>query len=310
MQHSSSIFNFKKFIVNFFFPFILVSTVIGYTFQTLIEKYTMINFHQTGEYKVNRIITFNDKDEIPVFGSSRTEFSVIPKILGSRYFNYGITNTGDDVNLFFLKQELQKNKSGPILVNFDLEGLRYNSGEIHNYLYSIDNASVRELVGKQDKYYYHVLLLKYYGLYLEYLSSYFSLATVKYKKPLLDKGAMLFYDVGPNSLLDAIEKAKLYKPHFENNNIILNELAHLILSHPRRTFIYIIPPYHSSYFKNFVNEQAALVFLRSLSHYKNVKVLNFSRLDFPDEYFIDVKHLRYDGAVKFSNILLDTLRKI
>lgn len=305
-----SISNFKKFIRLFFLPYLLYFFIFGFVIQTVIEKYIILSNPVSAQSKINKILNITTCEEIPMFGSSRMMDILMPSILGKNYFNYGIIATGDDVNLFFLNEELKKKKSGPILINFDLEGLSCGLGDIRNYLSNANNASIHRLLNNRDRYYFHVILLKYYGFYAEFLADYLSLGNRKFRKPLSDNGALIFYESPKNSLLDDIKKESRHILLFKNDTLLLKKLSFQISSHPHRTFIFVIPPYHPAYFKNFKNEADVLCYFKYLRSFENVKVLDFSRIHFPDSDFIDIKHLNYNGAVKFSNILKDSLLKM
>lgn len=309
-QRNLSIFNFKKFLIKFFIPFILVVGGFGFVFQRYIVETDILNDTTSGQYKINRILNPRNTDEIPMFGSSRMKEIVMPSILGKRYFNYGIEGTGANVNLFFLTQELKKVKSGPILINFDLEGLNYDLGELDSYLYNIDYSSVQNLLQKEDKYYYHIDILKYYGFYKKYMLDYVSKLSKNSKGTLIDRGALLYYPSSTKSQQVHIGIKTGSKIYFKNSPELLSLLKSLILAHPERMFIYVIPPYHTSYINNFSNENTALKFFSYLRSFKNVRVLNYSRIVYPDNHFMDSKHLNYIGALKFSKTLRDTLDRM
>lgn len=309
IQPNLSIFNFKKFLKRIFIPFILIVGGLGFLIQRVIEEKSILHDTTSGQYKINRIINSTYKNEIPMFGSSRMKDMVIPSILGKMYFNYGIEGTGDDVSLFFLNEELKKPKSAPILMNLNLEGLRYDIGDMNKYLYNISNSSVKTLVKKKDKYYFHIPVLKYYGLYIQYLSEYVTGVKHKYRV-LTDNGALFLYAASPSSLQDDIKEKSTSKMYFENNQDLLTALITQIKTHPERKFIFTIPPYQLSYFRNFSNEAGALKFFSFLRSFRNVRVLNYSRTIYPDNDFLDINHLNYNGALKFSATLKDTLNKM
>ena len=172
-KQTSSIFNFKKFIFEIVLPYLIFFLLISLLINYLFEKKIILSSEISGAYKVNRIINSNDNDEVVFLGSSRAEGSFIPDSLVKHGFNYGISGTQDDVILFFLNEECKKkNKNTPIVINFDLDGLNSNIGDISNYLYNVDNLKVKSLVNSNYKSIFKIPFLKYYGYFELYFKYY------------------------------------------------------------------------------------------------------------------------------------------
>jgi hypothetical protein len=78
------IFNFSKFVVVLFLTF----SLFGFCFNYLFEKKIILKSEISGAYKINRILTSNIENEIPIIGSSRAEGSYVPsKITKKPCFN-------------------------------------------------------------------------------------------------------------------------------------------------------------------------------------------------------------------------------
>ena len=158
MQHqNSSIFNFRKFCINFLLPFTISIVMFGLVFNFLFEKYIIFKSEISGASKINKIITEDNSQEIPLFGSSRAEGIFIPDELGTNFYNYGISGTQDNVMLFFLQQEVSKKKNAPIILNFDLDGLSNSLFDISNYIPNSNNNHIKELIGNEYKMCYYQL---------------------------------------------------------------------------------------------------------------------------------------------------------
>ena len=112
----------------------MIVILIGFIISYAVEEFIIYKTQTNGAYKVNRILNENHQNEIPIFGSSRAGANIIPSELGENYFNYAISGGNANIWLFFLEQELKKNKTTPILINYDLGGLRYGGGDIGNYI--------------------------------------------------------------------------------------------------------------------------------------------------------------------------------
>jgi len=310
MSHrNSSISNFKRFCLKFLCPFLLLMIFFGCAFQYIFEHTIILKTNIGGVYKVNRIINEFHPQEIAMFGSSRMIQTIIPDMLGPNHFNYGLNGISDNVVLFFLNEEVKKKKTTPIIINLDIEGLNSGLGSIMYYLYNINYKPVQDLVDKEDKPYYHISFVKYYGyfeLYLkDYLSSKIELTKYSNKGASIEKNVLL-----PADFAEVVKRRENSATNFNVDPKLLGNLLGLITKHIDRKFIFVIAPCHPSCFKNFKNENTQLKYIEMLRSYKNVRVLNYSKAAYPDSLFFDTKHLNYNGAVKFSKALRDTLAKI
>ena len=97
------------------------------------------------------------------------------------------------------------------------------------------------------------------------------------------------------------------KTFFLNEPILEKELFRIITLNKNRLFIFIITPYHHSFFNRYENIKTAQNFLNSLNKITNVKVLDFSKITYSDKYFFDTKHLNFAGVIEFNKTLRDSL---
>jgi hypothetical protein len=304
----SSTSSFKEFFLKILVPYLLLCVLIGVVFNLFFEKSIILGSGLSGAYKINRIITSNNKNEIAFFGSSRAERSYIPDSLVSDGFNYGMVGTRTDVELFCLSEECKKNKTTPIVFTFDLEGLNYGLGDISNYLYNSDYPPIRTLLGTDYKSIYKVPFLKYYGHFELYTKDYLNSKTNITK--FNSKGGALEKNELTKAAFDELVKLRQsQKTTFHNDPKLLADFLSIIKANQNRKFIVVAPPYHSSFFTNFANIGEAKNFLNSLKAYTNVAVLNFSQLNYPDNYFFDTSHLNLTGAVHFNRVLKDSLAR-
>ena len=311
MQKHLSTSNSKYSIFKKVIFFILIIVVTGLGFQLIFEKKIILSSSSSGSYKINRILNTNEVDEIPIFGSSRVQGTYIPSILGSNYFNYGIDGTRGDVLLFFLEQECKKHKSNPFIIfNFELEGFSNSTGDVNNYILNCNNKDVRELIHNDYKFYYSIPFIKYFGNYTIYFKEYLNskMMVTKYQ----DKGASIEKNIlTKEKLYSLITERENTTTLFKNDSLLEHKFIKLFTENPSRKFIIIIPPYHPSYFKKFINYNDAENYLKNLSlKFKNITVLNYSHLNYPDEYYFNTSHLNYKGAIQFNNLIKDTLKII
>ncbi|MBV5312491.1 MAG: hypothetical protein JZU47_04290 [Prolixibacteraceae bacterium] len=309
-QQNLSISNFKKFFKRILIPFAILIVSIGSIINYYFEKKIVLGSPNAGVYKVNRIINENNIDEICFFGSSRAEGTFIPDSLVKNGFNYGIFAAQDDVVLFFLKEECKKkDKKNAIVINFDLDGLNYSLGDISNYIYNSEYPAVKELISINYKNVFRVPFVKYAGYYEMYTKYYindkFNLTRYTNKGASIEK-----IETSKEYFKELVDRQINAKRVFRNDPKLSIELSKIIKSNPHRKFIFVIAPYHKSFFDGFTNFQDAELYLASLKKNSNVTVLDFGKIDFPNEYFFDTRHLNLKGAIGFNRILKDSLNVI
>lgn len=307
-QPNSSTSSFKKFLLKILIPFVMVLILVGYVFNYFFVSKIILGTEISGAYKVNRALNITDSNEIPFFGSSRAEETFIPDSLVKNGFNYGIVGTQDNVILFFLKEECKKNKSTPIVINFDLDGFDYCLGDPANYIYNSDNNAVRELLDSTYKTIYALPLLKFYGKF-ETLTRYYMNNNVNLTKFTNKGGSIEKNDITRNKFDELVNKRINTKWEFNNDKILLSGFLNLIHSNKKRKFVFVVAPYHESCFKSMKNYSEAENFLTYLRTIDNVLVFDFSKTIFPDSFFFDTSHLNIKGAVAFNKLLKDSLNK-
>jgi hypothetical protein len=297
-QQNSFIFNFKKFLLAFLLPSLLVIAVIAFAFNYFFEHKILLGSEINGAYKVNRIINEIHPKEIPIFGSSRAEGCYVPDSISANCFNYGLSGTQDDVILFFLTEELKKKKKTPIIINFDLDGLNSNIGDVDYYLYNTDYNEIKKLLDKNYKSIYNIPFLKYYG-YFEINFKYYLNSKMAFTK-IINHGGSFEKNILPkNKFKELVEERTKNQTIFFNNSILEKRLFELIES-TNRKLIFVVAPYHPSFFENYKNKGAYESFKKKLLSFRQVKLLDNSRSIVNDSLFFDTSHLNYKGANIFS----------
>lgn len=306
-SQNSSISNFKRFLLAIVLPLLLTVGGVGYLFNYFFEQKIILSNSLNGEYKVNRILNTPTPNEIPIFGSSRAAYIFIPDSLGNNYFNYGLAGTRYDVTLFFMEQECKKQKNTPwMIANLDLEGLGYGLGDVSSYIIYGSNSDVRKLVGKEYKNYFSIPLIKYFGRYENYIRLYLT-SKIELSK-FTNKGASIDKNSLPQKEFDEMVMARKNTAiSFKNDTALERRLFALINSHSERNFLFVVSPYHGSYFDKYQNKIQARAFLEYLGSHQNVKVLDYSTYYLPDSMFLNTTHLNLKGAVQFNRIMRDTL---
>ncbi len=306
-QENLSISNFKTFLLKLLLPLLAILILILSFFNFFFENEIILSNSVSGASKINRIINETHYNEIPIFGSSAAEGGYIPEIIGNNYYNYGITGTRVDVMLMMLKEECKKTKKSPLIIaNFDLDGIDHSLANLANYIYNSNYGPIKKLLGDRYQIKYSVPAFKYYGFYENYLQAYLNskMQSSKY----VNKGAYIDKNIIEKKIFDElVEKRKETKTKFFSEKKLTDELFSLIQSNNNRLFIFVVPPYHKSYFEKYQNLNVANKFLNDLDKLKNVKVLDFSKLQLSDSSFHNTSHLNYHGALIFSQMLKDSL---
>jgi hypothetical protein len=307
---TSSISSFKKYATKLLLPVLLIVGVVAAAFCYWFEHRIILANPSCGAYKINRILTATNKNEIPIIGSSRAETSFIPELLGSDFFNYGLEGTQENVMLFFIEQECRKkNKTSPLIIaNIDLDGINTKNGDLLNYLYNSKDPKVKKLI--ENYHYYHAVpFMKYIGQFENYFRYYLNNRTQlnKYAKD----GAFIEKTVLPKKILDElIEYRRKNQDEFKHEAELKDRFFKTLKANNDRFFVFAVPPYHSCFFTNYKNPQDAKKFLDELRALPNVRVFDFSGIIYPDSLFINTTHLNYKGALRFTKEFKDSLNTL
>jgi hypothetical protein len=260
----------------------------------------------SGAYKINRIINEFHPEEIPIFGSSRAEGCYFPDSISSTCFNYGLSGTQDDVILFFLSEELKKNKTTPIIVNFDMDGLNRSIGDVGYYLYNSNNVGINRLLGDKYKTLYRIPFLKYYGFF-EVNCKYYLNSKVNFTK-LVSNGGSFEKNSFPEDKFKELVRIRSESVTVFHNDVKLKQHFFSLIRSTSRKIVIVIAPYHISFFKKFRNLKDFRNFKEELKQFENVEVVDMSQSIKADSLFFDTSHLNYKGAEFFSQQLEEHVR--
>lgn len=294
------IFNFSTFLARILILLTLIGLPISFLFEELIIYRTETN----GAYKIKRILSNDITNEIPIFGSSRAEANFVPSLIyEDNCFNYGMSGTGANVWLFFLKKEISKNRKTPIIINYDLGGLKHADGNVSNYIPNW--KATKDILNAEEIYRYNLPFLKYFGYYEYYLKLFLNERFNVTKGN--DNGGNFEENVLTRSKFeDLVKKRKNTAYSFTNNKQLLSKFTNLINS-TERTIVLVISPYHISCFDSTQNRDEENNLLKELDLKGNVELIDFRNLIEEDSLFFDTTHLTYNGAKIFSKKLKEVL---
>lgn len=289
---------------------LLISLVIvcGMT-EWLFEKYVLFANEASFTGKMHRFLYETHPEEIPIFGSSIANNTLIPDSISPNCFNYGMNGTEADVHLMLLEKELQKDKKGPMILHLSYKGMESYIGDVGIFIPFVQDTAIRSLLQSDSLYQfrYQIPAIRYYGWWFHYLKD---VLKKDHGYSLRSKGANLLMVKTDNDDFQRQIKETLSEPSSFKQNPQLNRKLHRILqTYSNRKIVFVIAPHHASVYSNYqhINKQQA--FLDTLAHYPQVKVFDFSHENYADSLFHDITHLNYIGAKRFSAELRDSLYK-
>lgn len=288
-------------------PYLAVVIVSLLIVDMVFRKLIIANSSSTGAYKVERILSTDNKDETPIYGSSRAEGSFVPDSLGNNYFNYGLAGVQDNVWIYFLEKELAKQRKTPVLINFDLDGLGYRNGDVAYWLFNSNDKEIREFIDNW-KMVYHIPVVKHMGFFEKYFVN--LLQEKQNLTAFINKGAILEKKyLTPEEFKILADKREKDTVVFSNDQLLNNKLRSLLSDTKGRKIYFIIPPYHPSYLKSIQNYPDAARYIDTLRSIPNIKVLDYSTFPLEQQYFYNTTHLNYKGALLFTAMLKKDLAK-
>jgi hypothetical protein len=242
-------------------------------------------------------------DEIPIFGASKAEADYVPDILGPGYYNYGFASASPEVVNTLLTFELRAGHAKTIIVDL-FPGEFKDIGDVRNYIPFADLPEFQKLLQYQDKWQWHYAVpgLRYFGSYDWYIKGILS-DHIKATRTVRHGYSVEFNEIRwRRDLFQQNIQRRLWQPplQFGVDPDQMRRFLELIDSAPDRVFVVVISPLHKVYLRNAVGEAAYRQQLATLAKRSNVRLIDFMRAPYPDEYFRDTGHLNYRGAQVFS----------
>ena len=260
--------------------------------------------------RIEHLYLEND-GEIPIFGTSKVHGFCSPADMGLNAYNYGMDSASYEVTDVFLQIELAKPKTTPVIVELQHAdtGLL---GEKSKFIPFVFDPRFRQLLTRFDalEWRYFIPGIRYFGYYDWILKQDLEGRT---RITTIDRGFSQLVHPPPfdREELNRQVHARLQKTtgFFPNEDQSRRLITH-ITEHPQRLFILVVPPYHPSYYEHFQNEQEFEQYEARLAAFTNVVVIDWGRMHYPDESFLDTLHLRLEGCKDFSKKLGDKIRQI
>jgi hypothetical protein len=317
---------------------VIIALSLDQTFEHFVFPYrnTIDN-----SYKVERLLTKEAPDEIPIFGSSKGRSALIPDSLGKNVFNYSMEKCNFDVISFLLKTELAKDKTTPIIIEFNARSFVHKPShtiDLATFVPNGEHKSVRDYLkenGRLDKY-QMIPGVRYFGSYLRYLRS---LSRKVTSKKIISRGG-IFMDTYPGdellnrfttsryemikrrNRLEEKEASGVPLTYMENQTLEMlqisldftfnkgkiEEFEALAKEHPNRDILIVYTPHHPSELKGIKNTEQLHALL---NHWRkdidNIHVFDYSAFPLENDCFKNSSHINLKGARLFCEVLNDEL---
>lgn len=294
--------------------------------------------------KLDRLIYQENREEIPIFGSSIARRSYIPDSIGPHYFNYGMSGALYNTLHPLLQIECSKNKNTPIIIDFDHHTFFYDeelSLDISTFLPFVKNERIEDYLTAHGHTHWQnqVPGMRYYGSYVNYLR--------QVAKPLIEKEEMInkggvFFPVRPQvyeqfrrkrldmqSKYEALEFKKAQRPNlftgqetreFDWLDAVLNfkldplqveKFENLLEANRNRLFVLAYSPQNPVKLEGLRNRDECMRFYRELAHrHPNLLALDYSEIGFPEGHYKDNGHMNIVGARQYSQLLKRDLEAV
>lgn len=318
---------------------IVLFSVIALAIDLFFVEFVIMKSELSNEAKVNRLITSNDLQEVPVFGSSKARSAFIPDSLGRHVYNYGMEKCGFDIVNFLLEIELQKPKSSPVIIEYNHRSFisaPEHTINVSTYVPNLNHEEVYAFMERNDRLEtrYFIPGLRYFGSYFYYFRYYFKSTAGNQKKVSRGGNFAEFtleeaqFSTLVANRLEMIEKRNTLERakndvkkaisaggrselkslrqylEFSYDSTLVASFESLVKAHPEREIILVYTPQHWSETQGIQNLDEMQDFYQRLeAELPHLKVVDLSRLPLPDTAFKNTSHLNASGARVFSAAL-------
>jgi len=321
----------------FFYPLlaaVIIAVGLDQVFQFFVlPKRTDID----NSYKVEKLLFEENKDEIPVFGSSKGRSSFIPDSLGDNVFNYSMQKCNFDVIFFLLETELAKDKDTPIIIEFNTRSFVHrpeHTIDLATFMPVKDSEAVVKYLAENDRLDNFQLVpgVRYYGSYLRYLQT---LNKKESSNKITNRGG-IFIDYYPGDKLltrftdsrysmiekraelearvdagfpltymeDQLLESLQLSLDFEENKERIAKFEEMVKAHPNRNILMVFTPHHPSELAGVTNlERLEEIMDHWNEDIPNLYAFDYSRFYLPDSCFKNSSHINLDGARIFNSAL-------
>lgn len=242
-------------------------------------------------------------DEIPIFGASKAEANYVPSVLGPQFYNYGLGSASPDVTNMLLATALRHESKQPVVIDLGHWEF-FDVGDPRNYLLLTERPETRIMMRRAGiwKWYYAIPGLRYFGSWDWYVKGLLTDRIALTKR--MDRGFIVNLDEAPWSadVFARDVKKRLQTPmQWGLDPRQRRKLMELVGSAPQRQFVLVLSPLHHSCFARASGEKKFRDVLRGMeASASNLRIIDMSRSNYPDRYFLNTTHMNQRGARAFS----------
>lgn len=255
--------------------------------------------------KIERIFSSDTNDEIALFGSSRALGNYCPSLIAPGLYDYGMNGQGMTETLFLAREYLKRHHPKMVLIDINPWGFDdpTRAKYVGDYrLVGADGAVRCLLPAGQMSWTDWLPGIRFQGNLRKALTQFINARRATTKK--IDCGAEILLNSRTVEEWKVIDK-QLYDYGFSFPQQSQKLLEDLYAVQGRSKIVWIVSPIAPSMCACFKTPEKLQSFLNDQSIRKGV--FAFSCLDrtndFPQELFVDHRHLNIRGAEKFSLIL-------
>lgn len=259
--------------------------------------------------KIERIFSSDTQDEIALFGSSRALGNYCPSMIASGFYDYGMNGQGMTETLFLVREYLKRHHPRMVLIDISPWGFDdpAKAKFVGDYrLVGADGAVRRLLPVGQMSWTDWLPGIRFQGNLRKVLTQYINARKATTKK--IDCGAEILLNSRTAEEWKVIDK-ELYDYDFNFPQQSEELLDDLYAVQGETRIVWIVSPVAPNMCARFKGDMRLQAFLKEQESRPNVDV--YSCLDrtedFPQELFVDHRHLNIRGAERFSVLMNDTI---
>ena len=253
--------------------------------------------------RLSRLDDPRKPDEIPIFGAYKAEANYVPSVLGPQFYNYGLGSASPDVTNMLLATALRHESNKPVVIDLG-QWAFLDVGDSRNYLLLADRPETRIMMRRAGiwKWYYAIPGLRYFGSWDWYVKGLLTDRIALSKR--MDRGFIVNLDEAPWSadVFARDVKRRLQTPlQWGLDPRQRRKLVEIVGTAPQRQFVLVLSPLHRSCFARASGEKKFRDVLRRMEESApNLRIIDMSRSNYPDRYFLNTTHMNQRGARAFS----------
>ena len=244
-------------------------------------------------YKMERLYTNPEPDEIAIVGSSRAQNNFVPSIISPRCFDYGVSAMGVREIISILEVLQKRQTDAPVILNFDPWGAFGKVPYVADY----------RLVPQSGKLSFDNQIpgVRFFGALRKNLVS--MMNARKSVSSVIDNGAQLLTTSRTAEEWKVINE-KTGEVRFAGDPECERHFIQVLASFAPRKVYLVICPCSSVWKSKFIGRKELSALLARVRGLQNAVVLDYyGSADFSDNDFTDPTHFNISGARRFSNIL-------